>query len=75
VHRKETGRYGLHELVAQFGHDKLGKSGELEQTRARHAQYYLQLAEQAEAQLNGSDRTRWLAWLDDERNNLQAALE
>jgi predicted ATPase len=75
VHRKETGRYELHELVAHFGYDKLGESGELEQTRAQHAQYYLQQAKQAESHLNGSERTRWLAWLDDERNNLQAALE
>jgi predicted ATPase len=75
VHRKEARRYELHELVAQFGYDKLRESGEIEQTRARHAQYYLQLAEQAKSQLNGSERVQWLAWLENERDNIQAALE
>ena len=75
VHRKETGRYELHEHVAQFGHDKLGKSGEFEQTRRRHAQYYLQLAEQAKSHLNGPDGARWLAWLENEQDNIRTALE
>ena len=48
--------------------------GELEQTRHAHAQYYLHLAEEGEAQLFGAEQVPWLDRLEREYDNLRAAL-
>ncbi|MFF0318024.1 BTAD domain-containing putative transcriptional regulator [Micromonospora sp. NPDC005252] len=64
-------RYRLLESVAAFCLDHLVDGDD---TRARHAAYYTDLAEQADPQLRGPDQQRWLALLDAETVNLRAAL-
>src|SRR5207244_12551091 len=39
------GRYEIHELLRQYGAEKLAEAGESEETRSRHAAYYLALVE------------------------------
>jgi predicted ATPase/DNA-binding CsgD family transcriptional regulator len=56
--------YALRELVA---------SGEADLLRARHAAFYLALAEQAAPELEGPDQAVWLDRLDGEHDNLRAA--
>jgi predicted ATPase/transcriptional regulator with XRE-family HTH domain len=58
--------YGLHYLDTQ---------GELEQCQRAHAMYYLSLVEEAALYLAGGEQGRWLLSLEQERLNLQAALE
>ncbi|MEU7841244.1 BTAD domain-containing putative transcriptional regulator [Micromonospora sp. NPDC049114] len=64
-------RYRLLESVAAFCLEHLVDADD---TRARHAAYYTDLAEQADPQLRGPEQQRWLALLDAETVNLRAAL-
>jgi tetratricopeptide (TPR) repeat protein len=41
----------------------------------RHAEYYLQLAQQAELHINSADRPKWLAVVDRAHADLRAAIE
>jgi len=69
-----AGRYRLLETVRQYGWERLEESGEAQETRHKHAAYYLALAEEAEPALTGPDQGRWLQRLDREYDNLRAAL-
>jgi non-specific serine/threonine protein kinase len=46
-----------------------------EAMRRSHAEYYLSLGEEAELHLKGSDSVKWLNRLEDEHDNLRAALQ
>lgn len=76
VDRKiESGtRYHFHEMVRQFVYKKLQDAGEEATVRTRHLKYFLVLTEQAEVELRGPSRVDWMERLDEERNNLRAAL-
>src|SRR5262249_17206131 len=51
----ETTRYGLLETVRQYAHDRLMESGENSAVCARHADFFLTLAEEAKPQWHGSE--------------------
>jgi non-specific serine/threonine protein kinase len=68
------GRYRLLETVRQYGREKLSESDEAEQFRDRHAGYYLALAEEAEPELKGARQVAWLELLEQEHDNLRAAM-
>jgi tetratricopeptide (TPR) repeat protein len=70
-----TGRYHIHELLRQYGSEKLQDAGKKEQTRDRHLTFYLQLAQEAEPKLQGTEQVMWLNQLETEHDNLRAALE
>lgn len=67
-------RYRLLEPVRQYAREKLEESGEEEQTKRRHAEWCLALAEEAEPELSGSGFLGWLDRLETEHDNLRAAL-
>ncbi len=67
-------RYGMLEPVRQYGLERLEHSDEAEEVRRRHAEYYLALAEQVEPELKGSRQVAWLNRLEEEHDNLRAAL-
>jgi predicted ATPase len=67
-------RYGFHEIVRQYAHEKLAASGEEAGMRTRHLNYFLALSEQAEPALRGPTQIEWMARLNDERDNIRAAL-
>ena len=71
----EEPRFLMLQTVREFGLDKLTASGELETTRLAHAHYFLQLSEQAEPELHGSNQARWVVRLEHEQDNLREALE
>jgi tetratricopeptide (TPR) repeat protein len=64
----------MHELVRQYAGEKLERAGEAEHARDRHAAYYLALAETAASALHGPQQATWLERLEQEPDNLNAAL-
>ncbi len=67
-------RFALLETMRVFALSCLTKSGELETTAARHAAYFTDFSETAEAHLRGPDQLQWLERLENDFNNLRAAL-
>jgi tetratricopeptide (TPR) repeat protein len=68
-------RYELHELIRQYAHEHLVHSGQLEATRDRHLSYFLTYAEESRSKLRSSSQTEWLNRLEEDHDNLRAALE
>lgn len=69
-----NGRYHIHELLRQYGLEKLAAQNELEPTRAAHFAVFASLAQTADSHLRGSEQIDWLRRLDQETDNLRAAL-
>ncbi|HEU5098754.1 MAG TPA: BTAD domain-containing putative transcriptional regulator [Roseiflexaceae bacterium] len=67
-------RYRLLETVRQYAWDRLCELGEAAAIRGQHAAYYLALAEAAEPKLRGPQQCVWLDQLEQEQDNLRAAL-
>ena len=68
-------RYRLLETVRQYARDRLVEAGEETGVRARHRDWYLRLAEQAEPELRGSEQELWIERLATEIDNFRSALE
>ncbi len=68
------GRYHLLETIRQFARDRLLASGEVERTRDRHLEHFIQFAEETEPRLRRAEQLEWLERMDREHDNLRAAL-
>jgi predicted ATPase/DNA-binding SARP family transcriptional activator len=68
----QDGRYRLLESVREYAVDK---SGDNEHVWRLHTAHFTDLAEAAEAGLSGPEQVKWLARLDQEHDNLRAALD
>jgi predicted ATPase len=66
-------RFVMLETVQEYARQKLGESGQAEETRRRHAEHYLALAERAEPELLGANQGLWLRRLRTEFANLRQA--
>ena len=79
-HSEQSGEEGkeprlwLLETIREYGLEYLMTSGEAEITRHAHTAYYLALAEKAEPKLFGGEQGVWLERLEQEHDNLRAAL-
>jgi predicted ATPase len=71
----EEPRLIMLETVREYGQERLLESGEKEMSERAHALYYLQLAQEAEPQLNGEQQLSWFARLEQDMANIFAALE
>jgi predicted ATPase len=67
--------YRLLETTRAYALEKLTQSGELDQVARRHAEYYRDLFEQAEAELQTRPAFEWLAAYGRRIGNLRAALD
>src|SRR5215210_1462225 len=67
-------RYGMLEPVRQYALEKLESGGGSEETRRRHAGYYLALTEEGGPSLKNRDQATWLPRFEAEIGNLRAAL-
>ena len=67
-------RFTMLETVREYALESLAQAGELETTQQRHLAYYLALAEQAGTRLAASDQLLWLDRLEQDHDNLRAAL-
>ncbi len=73
VNHTHANRYSMHELLCQFGLEKLAASEQLEETRQAHALFYSSwLAEQVAA-LTGPKPQATLRLIDIELDNIRAA--
>jgi predicted ATPase len=70
-----TGRYRLLETTRAYALEKLTKSSELESVAQRHAEYYRELFERAEAEWKTRPTNNWLADYTHQIDNLRAALD
>jgi non-specific serine/threonine protein kinase len=68
-------RYRLLETMQQYALLRQGEQHENEQLYVRHWNWYLTLAEEARAHLQGPAQQQWLARLESESENLRLALE
>lgn len=67
-------RYYLLETVRAYAAEHLADGAPAPGTRRAHATYFALLAERAEPQLSRADQVRWLDLLEQEHDNLRAAL-
>jgi predicted ATPase/class 3 adenylate cyclase/DNA-binding CsgD family transcriptional regulator len=75
VTAEDTGggmRYRLLETVRQYAQEKLGESGEADEVRTRHRDYYAAMAAQLESHGHARD-DELLEWAQTEIDNLRAA--
>src|SRR5829696_5077666 len=77
--RREQGadgepRFVMLETVHEYAREKLEESGEAEEVKRRHAEYFVALAEEAHPELKGQDQLEWLQRLEAEHDNTRAAL-
>src|SRR5262249_12339452 len=68
-------RYRLLETTREFAAGALAASGEEDAAREKYAQYFLAVAEQALAGVEGREQARGLDQLEAERDNMRAILE
>ena len=67
-------RFGMLQTIRDYAQERLAAGSELEATVEAHAAYFVALAENAAPQLNGPDQSTWLEALEEDHDNLLAAL-
>ncbi|HJT58245.1 MAG TPA: adenylate/guanylate cyclase domain-containing protein [Ktedonobacteraceae bacterium] len=67
-------RFWMLQTLREFGLEQLARNEELEATRQAHAEYYLWLAEDIGPELQATEQGRSMARLEQEHENLRAAL-
>jgi len=78
VRQRETDagepRFSMLEIVREYALERLSQSGDGDETRRRHLEHFVSFAEEAEPKLADRDQISWFARLEDEHDNLRAAL-
>lgn len=72
---EEEPRLLMLETIREYGLATLASSDEMVHTQRMHALYYLSLTEHAEVEIGGPQQTAWLHRLEQEHDNLRAALQ
>ena len=73
VTRAKTGRYDIHELLRQYGYERLKASGTLADTLRRHSSYYANFLHAHEDDLKGRRQLGALDEIEAEVGNLRLA--
>jgi predicted ATPase/class 3 adenylate cyclase len=68
-------RFVLLEVLREFALEALARHGEQASLRERHARFFLALAEQGQASLERAGQADWIDRMEQEHDNLRAALE
>lgn len=72
--RRDGERFGMLQTIREYALERLASDGEEDDLRARHADYFLEHAEQAYAE-RIEHEAEWAERLEDEHDNLRAALD
>lgn len=74
--REATGepRWAMLSTIRDYARERLEETSEADDILAEHARYFANLAEQAEPHLKGREQAQWLRRLEQEHDNLRAAL-
>jgi len=72
-HLSGVTRYFFLDTVRQYAAERLAETDEGDVVRARHADYFAEMAEQARHALERSGQRHWMERLDLEHNNMRAA--
>jgi predicted ATPase/class 3 adenylate cyclase len=67
-------RFVMLETIHEFAREKLKESGEAEEIKRAHAEFFLALTEEAEPELTGPDQASWFRRLEAEHDNVRVAL-
>jgi predicted ATPase/class 3 adenylate cyclase len=67
-------RFSMLETIREFGLEQLATGSDIDVVVRRHAEYFLDLAVEAEAHLTADDQGEWLDRCDREHANIRAAL-
>jgi tetratricopeptide (TPR) repeat protein len=74
VGARDEPRFVMLETIHEFALEKLEESSDAEAIKRAHAEYFLALAEEAEPGLWGPEDAAWLDRLEQEHDNMRAAL-
>lgn len=76
LRRAAPRRYDMHELIRQYSAAHLATDPQAHAAaQQRHFAFYLALVESANQELKGRDQLEWLGRLEQDHDNLEAALE
>jgi tetratricopeptide (TPR) repeat protein len=67
-------RFFMLGTIREYALEKLEESGEAEDVRRRHAEFFLALGKEAETELRGPRQGEWLRRLEMDHDNLRASL-
>jgi non-specific serine/threonine protein kinase len=70
----EEPRFSMLQTIRERAQERLEESGDAAEVRERHATFYVDFAEQADANMRGPEQTAVLHRVEDEHPNLRAAL-
>ncbi|MBI4790841.1 MAG: hypothetical protein HY782_27745, partial [Chloroflexi bacterium] len=68
-------RYRMLEMIRQYARGKLIAADELQMLQARHLDFFVKLAQDAEPKLKGPDAKEWMDRLEGEYDNIRAVFE
>ncbi|RPI82165.1 MAG: helix-turn-helix domain-containing protein [Chloroflexi bacterium] len=75
IQHLENGRCDLHALIRQCALEKLREAGHFEATCDQHLRYFVSLARCAQKMLRSEQQAEWFSKIEQEHNNIRAALE
>jgi len=67
-------RFVMLETLQEYAGERLEESGEGDDIRQLHAEYFMRMADQAEPHFTGPEEASWLVRLEEEHDNMRAAL-
>jgi len=74
THNDET-RFNFLETIHEYAREKLKQADEETAIHNRHLEYFCQMAEQFEIEIENENQTAWLDRVEVEHNNMRAALD
>jgi predicted ATPase len=72
--RQSQERFWMLDTIREYAHEQLTQRGETPDLRRRHAEHFAGLARLADQELRGPDAARWLLTLEQELDNVRAAI-